>query len=424
MSGFLTTKGGTRYYVRVDGDIWDEDGRKFSRTDKEALDRALQAGAENPDAEITYTTEQEVEVNIAALRQAYANPLNDTDASDEGAPPPLPAVNVTTSSLPNGTVGVAYSQTLQATGGDGGYAWSRLSGSLPGGLSLNPNGQITGTPTSTVTAATFTVQADDETGNPNSTDSRALAITVDATAPGPTPFYTFDPSDYADTAAFKAYISGQGGEFRETTGSVDLVSVSGQAFSKAVQTTWNVAGPEQEVSWQIPIPGGHTEVWVRQWVRHSTSPQFTYTDGPGSSGGPGGKHDFFFSTPQDGASRFNFSIGLDGDQSKCLYAGEDGAGDNGVSMSQSSIFDGNWGVWYYHLKKDASTGLFNVNLKGTWVRTGSGLDTTGGSGSTIDLHTVGGNINRGIPAIADGMKRWTGIVEYYTSPPNDLPAGE
>ncbi|WP_209714709.1 putative Ig domain-containing protein [Marmoricola sp. OAE513] len=52
---------------------------------------------------------------------------------------------ITTTSLPNGTVGSAYSATLAATPAGG--TWSITQGSLPVGLSLNPTtGAITGTP--------------------------------------------------------------------------------------------------------------------------------------------------------------------------------------------------------------------------------------------------------------------------------------
>jgi SAM-dependent methyltransferase len=43
----------------------------------------------------------------------------------------LPAVNITTSNLPGGTVDVAYNQTLTASGGNGTYTWTKSSGTLP-----------------------------------------------------------------------------------------------------------------------------------------------------------------------------------------------------------------------------------------------------------------------------------------------------
>ena len=61
-------------------------------------------------------------------------------------------LTITTTSLPNGTVGTAYSQTLAATGGATPYTWSVYSGSLPAGLSLGSStGTISGTPTTAQT---------------------------------------------------------------------------------------------------------------------------------------------------------------------------------------------------------------------------------------------------------------------------------
>jgi hypothetical protein len=59
---------------------------------------------------------------------------------------------MTTTSMPTGTVSVAYSATLLAMGGTTPYAWSIASGSLPGGLALNTiSGAIIGAPTNTGT---------------------------------------------------------------------------------------------------------------------------------------------------------------------------------------------------------------------------------------------------------------------------------
>jgi len=57
-------------------------------------------------------------------------------------------LSITTSTLPNGVVGTAYSETLQAAGGIGSYTWSKYTGSLPTGLTITPaTGVIAGTPT-------------------------------------------------------------------------------------------------------------------------------------------------------------------------------------------------------------------------------------------------------------------------------------
>ena len=84
------------------------------------------------------------------------------------------AVNITTSSLPNAQIGVAYTQSLQATGGTGTYVWSISSGALPTGLGLSSSGQVTGTPTAAGTKS-FTVKATDTA---SASDTASLSINV------------------------------------------------------------------------------------------------------------------------------------------------------------------------------------------------------------------------------------------------------
>ena len=60
---------------------------------------------------------------------------------------PVPLAISTGSTLPAGTVGTSYSQTLAATGGTTPYTWSRESGSLPGGLIFYGGRHVSGTPT-------------------------------------------------------------------------------------------------------------------------------------------------------------------------------------------------------------------------------------------------------------------------------------
>ena len=83
---------------------------------------------------------------------------------------------ITTTSLPNGAVGAAYSQTLTATG-DSPISWSLESGNLPAGLTLSTGGIISGTP-ATGGAFNFTVKATNAAGS----NTKALGITI-ATPP-------------------------------------------------------------------------------------------------------------------------------------------------------------------------------------------------------------------------------------------------
>ena len=89
---------------------------------------------------------------------------------------PVVAPTITTASLPAGTVGTAYSQTLAATGGTQPYSWTVSAGNLPAGLSLSTAGVISGTPTTAATS-NFTVQV-----SGGGTATKALSITINAAA--------------------------------------------------------------------------------------------------------------------------------------------------------------------------------------------------------------------------------------------------
>jgi hypothetical protein len=68
--------------------------------------------------------------------------------------PAVPALTVTTSSLPNGVVNVAYAASLAASGGAAPYTWT-LTG-LPAGVTASSAGVLSGAPT---TAGNYTVKA-------------------------------------------------------------------------------------------------------------------------------------------------------------------------------------------------------------------------------------------------------------------------
>lgn len=81
----------------------------------------------------------------------------------------------TTGTLPVANTGVSYSQNLAATGGTAPYTWAVTSGSLPAGMSLDPNlGVISGTGTTSATSA-FTVTVTDANGQ---TATASLSIQV------------------------------------------------------------------------------------------------------------------------------------------------------------------------------------------------------------------------------------------------------
>ena len=107
-------------------------------------------------------------------------------------------LQVTTTSLPNGTNGMVYNQTLAASGGQTPYTWTNISGALPSGLTLAASGLIFGTPTTNGTF-NFTVKVTDAL---SVTATQALALTL----LGP-PSVTLQPTNNPVTVLFKSNVT-------------------------------------------------------------------------------------------------------------------------------------------------------------------------------------------------------------------------
>jgi len=104
------------------------------------------------------------------------------------------APTITTTSLPNGTVGEAYSQSLQASGGSGALSWEITSGTPPH-FSLSSSGVLSGTPDS-VGQYPFTVKVTDALDR---SDTKDLTITIYSAAATHT--VTFDPNGNGATVS-------------------------------------------------------------------------------------------------------------------------------------------------------------------------------------------------------------------------------
>jgi hypothetical protein len=89
-----------------------------------------------------------------------------------------PALTLNPASLPGGTVGSAFTQSLSASGGAGPYSYAVTGGALPGGLSLTAGGNLSGTPTASGTFS-FTVTV---TGAAGCAGSRNYTLNVSCPA--------------------------------------------------------------------------------------------------------------------------------------------------------------------------------------------------------------------------------------------------
>ena len=77
--------------------------------------------------------------------------------------------------LPAGTLGSNYAQSVIATGGTKPYKWSVTSGSLPKGLILNPSGLVDGKATAAEPKFTASVK---DTSSPVQTKSITISLTI------------------------------------------------------------------------------------------------------------------------------------------------------------------------------------------------------------------------------------------------------
>ncbi|HEV8018287.1 MAG TPA: putative Ig domain-containing protein, partial [Steroidobacteraceae bacterium] len=131
----------------------------------------------------------------------------DLSVSPANAPP----LDITTSSLPNGQVGVAYKATLAATGGTAPLSWALTAGTLPAGLTLaGATGVISGTPTATATAVplTFTVT---DSSTPAQRKSVTLNLTVNPASVPPLNITTSSLPTGQVGVAYKATLAATGG---------------------------------------------------------------------------------------------------------------------------------------------------------------------------------------------------------------------
>jgi large repetitive protein len=103
-------------------------------------------------------------------------------------------------SLPAGTVGVTYSETIAVTGGSGSYAFSVTGGALPTGLTLSASGVLSGTPTAggnfsiTITAT----DSSNQTLSGTQTYSLNVGVATITLSPSSIPSVTYG-SSYSQT---------------------------------------------------------------------------------------------------------------------------------------------------------------------------------------------------------------------------------
>lgn len=103
-----------------------------------------------------------------------------TSNCDNNCAPATNQLVINTTSLPNGQIGVNYSQTISVSGGKSPYDFEILNGNLPPGLVLNNvTGVISGTPTTNGTHS-FTINIVDDSLPDNQSVEKQLTIIIGA----------------------------------------------------------------------------------------------------------------------------------------------------------------------------------------------------------------------------------------------------
>jgi Ice-binding-like len=146
----------------------------------------------------------------------------------------IPCVNFTLSPLPNGTIGIPYSQQITPNAGTPPYKFAVSSGTLPVGLTLSATGLLSGTPTTAGTFTSFTITATDKDGCFGSVSSLVIGCPVITLTPATLPPITVGAA-YSQTIAV---VGGPGPYDFATTGTLP----AGLGLTGATDTSVKITG--------------------------------------------------------------------------------------------------------------------------------------------------------------------------------------
>lgn len=219
---------------------------------------------------------------INSTLEGIFNPsLSDLPDVDVDDPTTL---HITTTSLPDGEVGVQYNFQLVATNGVPPYSWSLSSGSLPAGLTLNGTGVISGTPQKEGILG-FNIKVADSFG---ATDLQSLSLTIDA-------------------GHFSAHTPGVGGCI-----TVDTLSPGAEAPELDPSTTVSLPEGTKEKGYCVHLalsPGVGTTggTWTTKVTEGALPPGLTLYQAEGGATPPANQHPEISGFPTTGG-KYDFTV--------------------------------------------------------------------------------------------------------------------
>ena len=303
-----------------------------------------------------------------------------------------PTIAITPTTLPNGTVGTAYSQLLTASGGSGtGYSYAVTSGTglSAVGLSLSSTGSISGTPSASETPGTFVVTATDSKGN---TGTATITLTVVYSAITITPATL--PNGTAGTAYAQSLVasggSGTGYTFAVTsgtglsavglslssTGSITGTPSTGEIAGTFVVTVTDSKGNTGTATITLTVPYPHLTVITTTLPNGIVGTAYSQTLSAG--GGTGTGYTWSVTTGASSLSAVGLSLSSGGVLSSSTPIAGTATFTVQVADSANDTATANLSVTIYPSLVVSTTTLANGTEGTTYTAT---LGATGGSGT-------------------------------------------
>ncbi len=195
------------------------------------------------------TVQSTTQATVTATSQA--DPTKSAGSAVTIKPQGGQSLQITTSGLPQGQQGEAYSAAFAATGGTQPYSWSVTGGTLPAGITLNANGDLSGTPTAAGTSS-FTVTVTDAASHSASANFGVVVASSNGyDGPAQLPLMTV-PSSMADSPTPGAVVNLKAGaDFQAALNSVQC----GQTIQLQAGATFNG-------SFNLPAKGCNAQNWI------------------------------------------------------------------------------------------------------------------------------------------------------------------